>query len=152
MAYYRGQKWIEGQLNQQGRWYGTAIVLGYVGRNLVIAHRKHIFRCAPEQVRFATSEEKALLNTPQIELLGIKDLIEGGAFKSQQSQSFLEDLKQSFQFKNKASTLGEDHFGRSNSSLVALFLLWQPCFQAAPNSLLTQFLVCQLVFVGFYLF
>ena len=76
VAYYRGQKWIEGQLNQQGRWYGTAIVLGYVGRNLVIAHRKHIFRCAPE--------EKALLNTPQVELLGIKDLIEGGAFKSQQ--------------------------------------------------------------------
>ena len=84
VAYYRGQKWIEGQLNQQGRWYGTAIVLGYVGRNLVIAHRKHIFRCAPEQIRFATSEEKALLNTPQVELLGIKDLIEGGAFKSQQ--------------------------------------------------------------------
>ena len=84
VAYYRGQKWIEGQLNQQGRWYGTVIVLGYVGRNLVIAHRKHIFRCAPEQLRFATSEEKALLNTPQVELLGIKDLIEGGAFKSQQ--------------------------------------------------------------------
>ena len=84
VAYYRGQKWIEGQLNQQGRWYGTAIVLGYVGRNLVIAHRKHIFRCTPEQIRFATSEEKALLNTPQVDLLGIKDLIEGGAFKSQQ--------------------------------------------------------------------
>ena len=84
VAYYRGQKWIEGQLNQQGRWYGTAIVLGYVGRNLVIAHRKHIFRCAPEQLRFATSEEKALLNTPQVDLLGIKDLIEGGTFKSQQ--------------------------------------------------------------------
>ena len=26
VAYYRGQKWIDGQLNQQGRWYGTAIV------------------------------------------------------------------------------------------------------------------------------
>ena len=50
----------------------------------MIAHRKHIFRCAPEQVRFATSEEKALLNTPQVDLLGFKDLIEGGAFKSQQ--------------------------------------------------------------------
>ncbi len=59
-------------------------MLGYVGRNLVISHRKHIFRCAPEQIRFATSEEKALLNTPQVELLGVKDLIEGGTIKSQQ--------------------------------------------------------------------
>ena len=85
VAYWRNQKWIPGTLNNQGRWYGTAIVLGYVGRNLVLAHRKQGLRCAPEQVRFATSEERALLQSPQAELLGIKDLIEGGAFKSQQS-------------------------------------------------------------------
>lgn len=84
VAYWRNQKWVKGELNQQGRWYGTAIVLGFVGKNLVLAHRKSILRCAPEQVRFATSEEKTLLNTPQVDLLGIKDLIEGGAFKSQQ--------------------------------------------------------------------
>ena len=40
-------------------------------------------RTAPEQVH-ATSEEVTLLQTPDAELLGIKDLIEGGAFKSQQ--------------------------------------------------------------------
>lgn len=43
-----------------------------------------MYRVAPEQVRFATSEEHTLLGTHQAELLGIKDLIEGGAFKSQQ--------------------------------------------------------------------
>eukprot|EP00435_Cladocopium_sp_Y103_P054627 s220_g17.t2 len=84
VAYWRSQKWIKGEHHQEGRWYGTAIVLGTVGRNLVLAHRKQILRCAPEQVRFATTEEKTLLGTPQAELLGIKDLIEGGAFKSQQ--------------------------------------------------------------------
>jgi hypothetical protein len=84
VAYWRSQKWIKGELQNEGRWYGTAIVLGNVGRNLVLAHRKQVLRCAPEQVRFATSEERTLVGTPQAELLGIKDLIEGGAFKSQQ--------------------------------------------------------------------
>ena len=64
------------------------------------------------------------------------------------SQSFLQDLKQSYQFKNKAPTLLEDHWGISNLSLVALFLVWQPCFQSAQNSLLTQFFGCQLVFLS----
>ena len=84
VSYWRSQKWIKGELQNEGRWYGTAIVLGNVGRNLVLAHRKQILRCAPEQVRLATSEERTLVGTPQAELLGIKDLIEGGAFKSQQ--------------------------------------------------------------------
>ena len=84
MAYWRQQKWIAGQLHQGGRWYGTAIVIGYVGRNLVLAHRKQILRCAPEQVRYATTEERTLLETSNSELLGIKDMIEGGAFKSNQ--------------------------------------------------------------------
>ena len=84
VAYWRCQKWIQGRLVQGGQWYGTAVVLGNVGRNLIIAHRKQILRAAPEQLRLATSEEKQLLNTSGAELLGIKDLIEGGAFKSQQ--------------------------------------------------------------------
>ena len=50
----------------------------------MLAHRKQVLRCAPEQVRLATSEERTLVGTPQAELLGLKDLIEGGAFKSQQ--------------------------------------------------------------------
>lgn len=84
VAYWRAQKWIKGELHQQGAWYGTAIVLGTVGRNLILIHRKTVLRCAPEQVRPATSEEKVLANTPESELLGIKDMIEGGALKSRQ--------------------------------------------------------------------
>ena len=84
VAYWRNQKWVQGKLIQGGQWHGTAVVIGNVGRNIVIAHHKHVLRVAPEQLRPATSEEKQLLGTPQGDLLGIKDLIEGGAFKSNQ--------------------------------------------------------------------
>ena len=51
----------------------------------MIAHRTHIIRrCAPEQVRFATTEEKALLSDPQNQLLGMKDLMDSGTFRSSQ--------------------------------------------------------------------
>ena len=84
VAYWRHQKFQQGHgVVLGGKWYGTAIVIGQVGRNYVIAHRKHIFRCAPEQLRPATSEESTLVKTPQSELLGIKDLIQGGTFRSQ---------------------------------------------------------------------
>ena len=39
------------------------MIIGKVGRNYVIAHWKQIFRCAPEQLRPATSEEKNNLGT-----------------------------------------------------------------------------------------
>ena len=84
VAYWRQQKYLQGQVQQGGRWHGTAIVIGQVGRNLILAHRRQIFRCAPEQVRPATTEEKTLVSSPQAELLGIKDLIEGGTFRSHQ--------------------------------------------------------------------
>eukprot|EP00435_Cladocopium_sp_Y103_P065475 s772_g27.t1 len=93
VSYWRNQKWVQGKLMLGGRWYGTAIVLGRVGRNYVLAHRKQILRAAPEQVRAATTEEATVLKTPDAELLGIKDLIEGGAFKSQQ---YLDLTQQSY--------------------------------------------------------
>ena len=64
VAYWTAQKWINGVLHQDGKWYGSAIVLGKVGRNLFLMRRKQIFRCAPEQVRMATQEERALVQTP----------------------------------------------------------------------------------------
>ena len=84
VAYWRAQKQNQGTVLQGGQWYGTAVVIGRVGRNLIIAHRRQIFRCAPEQLRPATTEERTLISTPEAELLGIKDLIEGGTFKSHQ--------------------------------------------------------------------
>ena len=54
-----------------------------MGKNYAIAHRKQIL-AAPEQLRPATSEEKAVVTTPNSELLGVKDMIEGETFRSQQ--------------------------------------------------------------------
>lgn len=84
VAYWRQQKWSQGQLHQTGQWYGTAVVVGYVGRNIILAHRRQILRCAPEQIRYATTEERTLINSPKVELLGLKDMLEGGTFRGQQ--------------------------------------------------------------------
>eukprot|EP00435_Cladocopium_sp_Y103_P032199 s207_g8.t1 len=77
VAYWRCQKWIQGKLQQGGRWYGPAVVIGTVGRNLILIHRKQLLRCAPEQVRPSTSEEKQLSSTPQVELLGARRRVTG---------------------------------------------------------------------------
>ena len=84
VAYWRNQKFQQGTLIQGGRWHGTAVIIGSIGRNYVVAHRKQIFRVAPEQLRFATTEERTVINSPQAELLGVKDLLEGGTFKGHQ--------------------------------------------------------------------
>ena len=57
--YWRSQKWQNGFLELGSKWHGTALVLGRVGRNLVVAHRRSLLRCAPEQLRHASSEERA---------------------------------------------------------------------------------------------
>ena len=93
VAYWRNQKWVQGQLQQGRQWYGVAIVLGRVGRNVVIIHRRQVLRCAPEQLRLATNEEKSLLASPQAELLGIKDLIDSGNLRSKQ---YIDLLPQSY--------------------------------------------------------
>ena len=83
VAYWRNQKFQAGEgVVTGGRWFGVAVVIGSIGRNYVIAHRRQIFRVAPEQLSIATSEESTLVQTPEAELLGIKDLIEGGTFRS----------------------------------------------------------------------
>ena len=93
VAYWRDQKWNQGTLSRGGRWYGSAVVLGHVGKNVVVVHRTRIFRCAPEQVRLATTEEKSLITTPETELLGIKDMLDGGTFRSAQ---FIDLISQSY--------------------------------------------------------
>ena len=84
VAFWRSQKWIHGSLDRTGRWHGPAVVLGYVGRNVVLIHKRQIFRCAPEQVRPSTQDEKKLVETPQMDLLGIKHLVESGKLDSKQ--------------------------------------------------------------------
>ena len=58
--------------------------LGNIGKNVVIVHRNHVLRCAPEQLRLATHAERQLVETPETHLLGIKDMIESGTFRSAQ--------------------------------------------------------------------
>ena len=84
VAYWRSQKWNHGTLDQQGAWHGPAIVLGKVGRNLVVIHKRSILRCAPEQLRLSTSDETKLARTPEVELLGIKNLIDQDALSTRQ--------------------------------------------------------------------
>ena len=79
VCYWRNQKLVgKGVVQQGGRWYGTAVIIGQIGKNWIVAHRRQIIRCAPEQLRPATTEERTLISSPQGELLGVKDLIEGG--------------------------------------------------------------------------
>lgn len=84
VAYWRSQKWQQGTLDNQGRWHGPAIVLGKIGRNLIVCHKKQLLRVAPEQLRMATQEEKVLLRAPHAELLGVKQLFESGELPSNQ--------------------------------------------------------------------
>ena len=82
--YWRTQKWQEGQLVKGGRWYGAGMILGRLGINFIVAHRRSIFRCSPEQLRFATSEEQEVAKFDESELLGIKNLLEKGQFPKSQ--------------------------------------------------------------------
>eukprot|EP00435_Cladocopium_sp_Y103_P038006 s382_g10.t1 len=103
VAYWRDQKWAKGVLSQGGQWYGSGVVIGLIGRNVIIAHRRSIIRCAPEQVRPATSEERALIETPGTELLGIKDMIQNGTFRSAQ---YVDLLSQSYPPQEEAVVSG----------------------------------------------
>ena len=82
--YWRTQKYIGGTKIEGGRWYGAALVLGSLGRNLIVAHRRSIMRCSPEQLRFATPEEAVVAEFPDSELLGIRTLLEKGQFPKSQ--------------------------------------------------------------------
>jgi len=84
LHYWRSQKWQSGVLELGGKWHGTALILGRIGRNFVIAHRRSLLRCAPEQLRHASSEEKSVAEFPESELLGIKNLLEKGQFPKSQ--------------------------------------------------------------------
>ena len=60
------------------------MVLGRLGRNVVVAHRRSVLRCAPEQLRLATHEEKTVAEFTQNELIGVKNLLERGQFPKNQ--------------------------------------------------------------------
>ncbi|CAE7758699.1 RE1 [Symbiodinium sp. CCMP2456] len=87
VAYWRRQKLEKGKIVRGFRWYGPALVLGKVGHNVVIAHRRSILRCAPEQLRHATFEEQPppeAVDAESRELLGMRQLLDKGRFPQNQ--------------------------------------------------------------------
>eukprot|EP00435_Cladocopium_sp_Y103_P022015 s1030_g5.t1 len=88
--YWRSQKWIQGKLVKGGQWCGAGMLLGKIGRNWIVAHRKNVIRCAPEQLRLASSEERIVADDAQSnELLGIKHLLERGQFPKSQFEDMV---------------------------------------------------------------
>ena len=62
--------------------YGAALVLGKISVNSVVAHRRNLFRCSPEQLRYASSDEKTIGSERTSE--GVKTLLEKGQFPKSQ--------------------------------------------------------------------
>ena len=87
VAYWRTQKFEKGKVVKGCRWYGPALVLGKVGRNVIVAHRRSVIRCAPEQLRPATEEERPSriqADADAQELLGMQRLLDQGKFPQNQ--------------------------------------------------------------------
>ena len=78
VCYWRSQKYQKGVRLVGGRWYGAAVVMGRIGRNFLIHHRKNMFKVAPEHLRHATQEEKLLSQIDGRELLGLSSMIQSG--------------------------------------------------------------------------
>ena len=76
VAYWRTQKYEKGVRLVGGRWFGVAVVMGRVGRNYLIYHRKNMFKVAPEHLRHVTAEERVLAQTDGRELLGLNEMLE----------------------------------------------------------------------------
>ena len=88
--YWRSQKWVQGKLIKGGQWCGAGMLLGTIGRNWIVAHRKNVIRCAPEQLRLASSEERVIADDAQSnELLGIRHLLERGQFPKSQFEDLV---------------------------------------------------------------
>ena len=75
VSYWRTQKYQKGVRIVGGRWYGTAIVMGEVGRNYLVYHRRNLFKVAPEHLRHASLEERAVAQADGRELLGIEKFL-----------------------------------------------------------------------------
>ena len=78
--YWRSQKWQDGTLIKGGRWHGAGMVLGRLANNFIVAHRRSLFRCSPEQLRLASDEERTVAEFDANDLLGIRNLLEKGQF------------------------------------------------------------------------
>ena len=62
------------------------MVLGKIGRNLVVAHKRSIYRCAPEQLRPATNSETVIAEGPEENSLLEKGQFPRSAYASNSSR------------------------------------------------------------------
>ena len=76
--YWRTQKYIRGVRLTGGRWYGAGVVMGKIGRNVLVFHRQNMFKVSPEHLRHASDTERAVAQSDGRELLGIQDLLQDG--------------------------------------------------------------------------
>ena len=44
VAYWRDQKWVQSRLQLGGRWYGPALVVGHVGRNVAVHQNRYVLQ------------------------------------------------------------------------------------------------------------
>ena len=75
IAYWRSQKYEKGARLVGGRWFGTGIIMGKVGRNFLVYHRKNMFKVAPEPLRHASTEERMLAHSDSREMLGLSAML-----------------------------------------------------------------------------
>ena len=59
---------------------GAAMILGNLGRNLIVAHRRSIYRCPPEQLRFGNWVWANCCRILRQRAFGTKNLLEKGQF------------------------------------------------------------------------
>ena len=78
VSYWRTQKYMRGVRLVGGRWYGIGIVMGKVGRHVLVFHRENMFKVSPEHLRHASDTERAVAQSDGRELLGIQNLVAEG--------------------------------------------------------------------------
>ena len=85
VCYWRTRKYQRGIRLVGARWYGAGSFMGKVGRNILVYHRRNMFKVSPEHLRHATLEERAVAQSDGRDLLGIAGLVdEQGHLKGSQ--------------------------------------------------------------------
>ena len=121
VAYWRSQKYERGARLVGGRWFGTAVIMGRVGRNFLVYHRRNMFKVSPEHLRHASTEERMLAQSDGREMLGLSAMLQDRA----QLGSQYTDLTQQIGPPDPANpqTNQDEHTSRPPLSVVDYWLM-----------------------------
>lgn len=78
VSYWRAQKYVRGNRLVGGRWFGTAVVMGKIGRNVLAFHRQSLFKVSPEHLRHASESERMVAQSAARKFLGISNQVAEG--------------------------------------------------------------------------